>query len=86
MSELSMSEPEIARRCSHCGVTLRESALFCPQCGQEISADKGDASQVSDLWLINLRLAELFAALRTEQRVLAERDSAVGTASGICGL
>lgn len=31
-----MSEPEIARRCSHCGVSLRQSALFCPQCGQPI--------------------------------------------------
>lgn len=30
-----MSEPEIARRCSHCGVTLRQRALFCPQCGQK---------------------------------------------------
>jgi len=49
MSELSMSEPEIARRCSHCGVTLRQTAVFCPQCGQEISADKGTASPVSDL-------------------------------------
>ncbi len=30
-----MSEPEIARRCSHCGVSLRQRALFCPQCGQQ---------------------------------------------------
>lgn len=30
-----MSEPEIARRCSACGVTLRQHALFCPQCGQK---------------------------------------------------
>jgi uncharacterized Zn finger protein (UPF0148 family) len=29
-----MSEPEIARRCSACGVSLRQRALFCPQCGQ----------------------------------------------------
>lgn len=48
MSEVSMSEPEIARRCTHCGITLRQTALFCPQCGQEISAGKGDASQVSN--------------------------------------
>ncbi len=31
-----MSEPEIARRCSHCGVSLRQSALYCPQCGEQI--------------------------------------------------
>ena len=28
-----MSEPEIARRCSACGASIREVALFCPQCG-----------------------------------------------------
>lgn len=32
-----MSEPEIARRCSACGVTVRERAMFCPQCGNPIS-------------------------------------------------
>lgn len=28
--------PEIARRCSACGVSLRQYALFCPQCGHQI--------------------------------------------------
>jgi len=33
-----MSEPEIeiARRCTFCGVSLRQHALFCPQCGNPI--------------------------------------------------
>jgi uncharacterized membrane protein YvbJ len=31
-----MSEPEIARRCSSCGISLRQTALFCPQCGEKI--------------------------------------------------
>jgi predicted RNA-binding Zn-ribbon protein involved in translation (DUF1610 family) len=31
-----MSEPEIARRCTACGVTLRQHAMFCPQCGNPI--------------------------------------------------
>jgi uncharacterized Zn finger protein (UPF0148 family) len=31
-----MSEPEIARRCSACGISLRQSAVFCPQCGNPI--------------------------------------------------
>jgi len=31
-----MSEPEIARRCPSCGVSLRQRALYCPQCGQQI--------------------------------------------------
>ena len=31
-----MSEPEIARRCPHCGVSLRHRAVYCPQCGERI--------------------------------------------------
>ncbi len=34
-----MSEIEIARRCSTCGVSVRQSAMFCPQCGQKVGAD-----------------------------------------------
>jgi predicted RNA-binding Zn-ribbon protein involved in translation (DUF1610 family) len=32
-----MFEPEIARRCTACGVSVRKSAMFCPQCGNPIS-------------------------------------------------
>ena len=32
-----MSEPEIARRCTACGVSVRKSAMFCPQCGNPIA-------------------------------------------------
>ena len=32
-----MSDPEIARRCNACGVSVRERALFCPQCGNPIA-------------------------------------------------
>jgi len=31
-----MSEPEIARRCVSCGVSVRSHAMFCPQCGKAI--------------------------------------------------
>ena len=31
-----MSEPEIARRCSACGLSVRQRAMFCPQCGNPI--------------------------------------------------
>jgi hypothetical protein len=31
-----MSEPEIARRCTACGATARQQAMFCPQCGSAI--------------------------------------------------
>lgn len=37
-----MSEPEIARRCSACGVTVRERAMFCPQCGNPIAESVTD--------------------------------------------
>jgi predicted RNA-binding Zn-ribbon protein involved in translation (DUF1610 family) len=32
-----MSEPEIARRCSSCGASVRQRAMFCPQCGNPVS-------------------------------------------------
>src|SRR5262245_49416373 len=31
-----MSEPEIDRRCSSCGISVRKAAMFCPQCGNPI--------------------------------------------------
>ena len=44
-----MSEPEIARRCSHCGVSLRQNASFCPQCGEQIGEVKiSEAAAISD--------------------------------------
>ena len=36
-----MSEPEIARRCSACGASVRQSALFCPQCGNPMGDPSG---------------------------------------------
>ena len=37
-----MSEPEIARRCSACGVSVRQRATFCPQCGNPIAGHTPD--------------------------------------------
>ena len=34
---MSESEIEIARRCTACGVSVRQHAMFCPQCGNPIS-------------------------------------------------
>ena len=31
-----MSEPEIGRRCTSCGLSVRQAAVFCPQCGNPI--------------------------------------------------
>ena len=43
-----MSDPEIARRCSHCGVSIRERAVFCPQCGEPVKRrDSGAAAQLT---------------------------------------
>jgi hypothetical protein len=33
-----MPDPEIARRCSVCGATVRHRALFCPQCGHGVAS------------------------------------------------
>ena len=38
-----MADPEIARRCHACGVSIREEASFCPQCGKELEAKLRDA-------------------------------------------
>lgn len=31
-----MAKPKIARRCPVCGASIREAAVFCPQCGAEL--------------------------------------------------
>jgi predicted RNA-binding Zn-ribbon protein involved in translation (DUF1610 family) len=41
-----MSEPEIARRCSICGASIREAALFCPQCGNELAPRDSHQAQL----------------------------------------
>lgn len=40
-----MSEPEIARRCASCGLTVRKNAMFCPQCGNPI--DRHEATDIA---------------------------------------
>ena len=49
MSEPEIA-PEIARRCSACGVSLRQRAMFCPQCGQKIGETQ--ARDVRDTQLL----------------------------------
>lgn len=31
-----MSQPEISHRCESCGASIREQAMFCPECGQAL--------------------------------------------------
>jgi hypothetical protein len=42
-----MSEPEIARRCVACGVTVRERAVFCPQCGNPIPQPQSETTNIA---------------------------------------
>ena len=37
-------EPEIARRCSDCGASVRGNAFFCPQCGRPLKAGAASTS------------------------------------------
>ncbi len=43
-----MSEPEIARRCSSCGASIRVRAFFCPQCGTEVKPKSDQAAITQD--------------------------------------
>lgn len=42
-----MSEPEIARRCTFCGVSVRDHAIFCPQCGNPIKTQQSEPTSIS---------------------------------------
>jgi uncharacterized Zn finger protein (UPF0148 family) len=43
-----MSDPEIARRCPTCGASIREVALFCPQCGNaQPNSQTGEAPEIT---------------------------------------
>lgn len=37
-----MPEPEISRRCSSCGASIRDKAFFCPQCGRQLQRGSED--------------------------------------------
>jgi predicted RNA-binding Zn-ribbon protein involved in translation (DUF1610 family) len=42
-----MTEPEIARRCPSCGASIRDLAIFCPQCGKQLFQQKAETVQSS---------------------------------------
>jgi hypothetical protein len=48
--------PEIARRCSACGVSLRQHALFCPQCGHQIGAS--EIRDIRDTQVVETQILE----------------------------
>lgn len=37
-----MSQPEIFRRCAHCGASSKPGELFCAQCGNALVREKSD--------------------------------------------
>src|SRR5215213_6127669 len=42
-------EPEIARRCTDCGASVRGGAFFCPQCGKSLrKAEDGEAAPAGE--------------------------------------
>ena len=43
-----MSEPEIARRCITCGASVRQHAMFCPQCGNPIGQAAPSTTHAAD--------------------------------------
>jgi len=42
------SEPEISRRCTACGASVRHQAAFCAQCGNPIAQTTATVTNVSD--------------------------------------
>ncbi len=44
-----MPEPEIARRCRSCGVSIRVRASFCPQCGKPFTPKSNAANEAKDV-------------------------------------
>ena len=44
-----MTEPVIARRCPTCGASIREVALFCPQCGNALPDRSSNETQSADV-------------------------------------
>src|ERR1041384_1636663 len=40
--------PEILHRCESCGATIREAAMFCPECGKPLAVAKQEEPSLSD--------------------------------------
>src|SRR5258708_4597360 len=41
-------QPEISHRCEHCGASIREQAMFCPECGQALKQSSTDSKAPKD--------------------------------------
>jgi uncharacterized Zn finger protein (UPF0148 family) len=80
-----MSEPEIARRCPHCGVSLRQRAVYCPQCGERIGEPEAvDVSPSAPTQALNPTQPSSHASLTAPMQVLNPNPPASGT-TGVAG-
>jgi predicted RNA-binding Zn-ribbon protein involved in translation (DUF1610 family) len=41
-------QPEISHRCESCGVSIREQAMFCPECGQALIQPAADSKALKE--------------------------------------
>lgn len=74
-----MTEPVIARRCPSCGVSIRELAYFCPQCGRDLPpqqrpATLDSANQVTQPLSRDTASLELQEPVRVKEAVKDRRN------------
>lgn len=70
-----MSEPEIDRRCTSCGVTIRQRAMFCPQCGKAV----GNADPLAET--VDLKLPDSTKTYAESADTIALDNSAFETSA-----
>ena len=64
-----MSEPEIARRCTACGATVRQHAAFCPQCGNPIPQAAATTVTTATETIVDTALTKPLASTRPPDSV-----------------
>jgi len=72
-----MSEPEISRRCSSCGASVRQRALFCPQCGNGMVDQPANRELASDGPRSAHDLSAKHPAVEHPETFTAEQSSSV---------
>ena len=65
-----MSDPEIARRCVACGATIRDRALFCPQCGNAVGDETKNLDESTDVYTQSLHQATQDSSAETHTQPL----------------
>jgi len=81
-----MSQPEIFRRCSHCGASSKPGELFCAQCGNALATERSEelaqqntSAATNDLPAGTATEQETSGARQSEQRTV--HDAAPPTSS-----